>query len=316
MSFGNWNARDSEEVQGANARNFTFDSIREQYETTKPIRGKRECLNIRPVGERGRSHERIIKVSDYEYYLTCNSWARVNKDGTYQDSHCRAITFSKDQWGHGENMIVHVPRTSRGETAPSWLNSPSVFWFYHYKMPNNFAMHNHKGKKYVAFSNDGKTEYYPLFISDLVFYKTKATEPFMPLQVHREFKRELDKEQTKQLRKQIKPFSDYIHAMIDLVEDEKRTYRHNVLKDMPLEILFKQEPDESWFEFVEIYKWLIRQTNVVGDPITKQYRQITEYKKQYLNRYIYNHLYRKVKPFKITEVPIGELCYDKFKNWE
>lgn len=316
MSYGNWNARTSEQVQGANRQSFTFDSIRELYENTKPIGGKRECLNIRPVGERGRSHERIIKVSDYEYYLTCNSWARVNSNGTHQDSHCRAITYLKDQWGRGESMVVHVPRTSNGKNAPSWLNSPSVFWFYHYKMPDNFAMHNHRGKKYVAYNYDGKMNFYPLFIGDLVFYKSEITEPYMPLQVHREFKREIDKDQTKQLREQIKPFVNYIHAMIDLVEDEKRTYSDNVLKHMPLEILFKQDPDESWFQFVEIYKWLIRHNNYIRDNDTGQHRQTVEYKKQYLNRHIYKHLYRKVKPFKITEVPIGELCYDKFKNWE
>ena len=314
MSFGNWNARSSQGVQGANGQSFTFDTIREQYENTKPIRGKRECLNIRPVGERNRTHERIIKVSDFEYYLTCNSWARVDKDGSHRDNHCRVITFQKDQWGHGESIIVHVPKSSRGNNAPDWLNSPSMFWFYHYKMPKNFAMHNHRGKKYLAFSRDGQTSYYPLFIGDLVFYKQDSSSDFRPIQVHREFKRELDKEQTKQLRKQIEPFVNYVHTMIDIVENDKYC-SGNPLYNIPLETLFKQDPDQTWFELVEVYKRRIKDTNYVRDPITRELIYTTEYKKHNLKKHIYNNLYRKVKPFKITEVPIGELCYDKFANW-
>lgn len=314
MSWGHHWCRSPEEVQRENQHNFTFDSIREQYENTKPIRGKRECLNIRPVGERNRSHERIIKVSDVEYYLTCNSWARINKDGTHHDHHCRAITFSKDRWGSGESMIVHTPRSSRGQTVAWWLNSPSVFWFYHFQLPNNFGMHNHLGKKYVRYTLDGKTNYYPLFMGDLVFYRNDKTEDYKPLQIHREFKRELDKEKTKQLREQVKPLVNYINTMIDIVETEKYC-RGNPLEDMPLEVMFKQDPDESWFELVEVYRRLIRDRNYIYDLNTKEGREVIDYKKHLLNRKIYNHIYRRVKPFKITEIPIGELCYDKYANW-
>lgn len=314
MSWGYHYCRSAIEVQKDNSRSFNFDRIRELYENTKPIKGKRECLNIRPVGERGRSHERIVKVSDEEYYLTCNSWARVNADKTVFDRHCRAITFVKEYYGGGENMIIHIPKNSRGQTAPYWLNSPSVYWFYHYKLPENFAMHNHRGKKYVSYTLDGKTNYYSLNVGDLVFHRQKDSNEFKPLQVHREFKRELDREQTKQLREQAKPFVNYINTMIDLVETDKYC-RGNPLEHIPLEVLFKQDPDESWFELVEIYKRLIKDSSWVFDNAIGQTTRTVEYKKHLLNKKIYDHIYRKVKPFRITEVPIGELCYDKFKNW-
>lgn len=315
MSWGYHYCRSAMEVQRDNSRSFNFDRIRELYETTKPIGGKRECLNIRPVGERGRSHERIVKISDEEYYLTCNSWARVNSDKTVVDRHCRAITFVKEYYGGGENMIIHIPKTSRGQNAPSWFNSPSVYWFYHYKLPENFAMHNHRGKKYVSYTLDGKTNYYSLNVGDLVFHRQKDSPHFKPLQIHREFKRELDREQTKKLREKIKPLADYIYTMIEIVENE--TYKSgNPLNLLSAEQLFKQEPDESWFQLVEIYKRSISDYDWIYDPNTKQSEKITKYNKHLLKQKIYNHLYRKMKPFKITEVPIGEVCYDKFKNWE
>ena len=148
MSFGNYRARDSRTVQAHNRQELNFEKVKEIYENTKPIQGKRERLNIRPIGERGRTHERVIKVSDNEYYLTCNSWARVDdKNKTIYDYHCRALTFTKSYWG-SETVIVHTPRAQGGQLAPSYLNSPSVFWFYHYKLPETLSITNHRGKFY------------------------------------------------------------------------------------------------------------------------------------------------------------------------
>ena len=51
---------------------MTFENIKRRYENTKPIRGDKN--DIRPVGDRRRKHERVVKVNDntyaYRYYET------------------------------------------------------------------------------------------------------------------------------------------------------------------------------------------------------------------------------------------------------
>lgn len=316
MSFGNYQARDSKLVQADNGIQLNFEKAKALYENTKPIQGKRECLNIRPVGERGRSHERIIKVTDREYYITCNSWARIDtKTKEVFDFHCRAITFGKNYWG-GETITIHTPRTSSGQFAVSNLNAPSVYWFYNYKLPKDFSLVNHKGKKYIAHqTQENVTNYYTLDKGDIVFFKPEKDSYFKPLQVHREYTRTLNKQKTKELREKAKPLFNYISTMIDLVETDKWV-RDNPLKQIPDEDLFKHDPDDKWLELVEIYKNRIKQSTGWYDYTKKQHFHTIEYHKHRLNAIFYKHLYQRMKPLDIHEVPLGKICYDKFKNWE
>jgi hypothetical protein len=308
MGYSKWGTRTPLQVQIDNQNRLSFDKVKEIYENTKPIQGKRASLNIRPLGDRGRSHERVFKVSDTEYYVSANSYAWVqSKTKDVFENHCRAITFSKRY--DTETIVIHTPKTNNHQLMPRWLDTPSMLWFYHYKMPHEFSMHNHRGKKYLAHTVNEKTKYYTMAKGDLVFSKQPDKPNFSPLQVHREIVRELDKEQTKELRKNIKPFVDYANTMIDLIETDKY-HSGNPLDDIPIDILFKHDADQVWFELVEKYKRMIK------NEYYNFGRHTIEYNKKSLNKYIYNHLYRKVKPFKLVEVPIGELVYDKYRSWE
>lgn len=306
--------RNSEEVQAQSPNKYlTFDKVKELYENTKPIRGKREKLNVRPVGERGRSWERVIKVSDDEYYITCNSYPYYQRDtSVVKDPHFRAITFKKNY--ETEVIVIHTPQNSYKSLAPNWLNSPSVLHFYHYKLPKEFQMVNHKGKKYIKHTTEDGINHYTLEKGDLVFIKRdSSTINFRPFQVHREFIRKLDKQKTKDIRKNITPLVNYINTMIDIIETDKWK-NGNPLKEIPKEDLFKQEVAESWFQLVELYKNRIKNTIYYRDE-HKGFTEKTEYKKHLLKNKIYDHAYRIFRPFEIIEVPIGELCYDKYKNW-
>ena len=69
MGFG-YGTRSAEDLQRDNRQIYSFAKIKERYEQTIPLRGKRAKLNIRPHGQRDRSWERIVKVNENEYYLT------------------------------------------------------------------------------------------------------------------------------------------------------------------------------------------------------------------------------------------------------
>ena len=311
--MGHWySMRSSHQVQSESPNKYlTFDKVKELYENTKPIRGKRECLNIRPVGERGRTQDRVIKVNSEEYYLTCNSYAYVSKDKDQRDYHCRAITYRMHY--DTETIIIHTPTNSYGSLTPSWLNSPSMLYFYHYKLPKEFGVHNHRGKKYITHTIEGQTKYYTMAKGDMVFIKRKDEPHFKPYQVHREFVRSLDKEQTKVANQNIKPFLDYANAMINIIETEKWS-QGNPLANITKEELFKQDPSESWLGVLENYKDRIRSSSYVRQA-SGDYTQVLEYKTHLLKKKIQNDLYRLVKPFKLTEVELGKLCYDKYANW-
>lgn len=56
---------------GNNMALSTFEGVKNWYERTTPIRGKRsEGLDIRPIGERRYKHQRIIKVDDNCYAIS------------------------------------------------------------------------------------------------------------------------------------------------------------------------------------------------------------------------------------------------------
>ena len=310
--MGHWKGmRSSSQVQSESPNKYlNFDKVKEIYENTKPIRGKRECLNIRPVGERGRTQDRVIKVSDEEYYLTCNSYAYVSKDKKLHDTHCRAITFRMCY--DTETIIIHTPTGSYGTMNPHWLNSPSMLYFYHYKLPREFGVHNHKGKKYIAHTVEELTKYYIMAKGDIVFIKRKGDSHFKPHQVHREYVRSLDKDQTKVANQNIKPFLDYAKAMINIIETEKWS-SGNPLTNISKEELFKQDPSESWLGVLENYKDRIRSAYYVR--VNDEYKHIIDYKTHLLAKKIQNDLYRLVRPFKLTEVELGKLSYDKYANW-
>jgi len=55
----------------------SFDEVAEAYTKTKPVLSKQHTVeqDIRPIGKRARKWERIIKVNDYCYALSCGGYA-------------------------------------------------------------------------------------------------------------------------------------------------------------------------------------------------------------------------------------------------
>jgi hypothetical protein len=68
MSY--YNSCSPYDTQARNGRHFDFEKIKKHYHDTPPIRGKRKPENIRPVWQRNRCWERMVQVSDTEYYIT------------------------------------------------------------------------------------------------------------------------------------------------------------------------------------------------------------------------------------------------------
>jgi len=302
------------DVQAYQGGKFDFVSVAKRYEDTIPLRGKRKEQNIRPIKRRDRAFERIIKVSDTEYYVTFDAYQ-------YRTLHNRAITWCLNN--DIETMTVHTPKKMWGATPslelhPRTLSSSSIFWFYEFNLPHQFGMVNHRANKYVCYDD----KYYSIELGDITFQRKVGENHWLPLVVHREFKHTLDRTQTKQLRETIKPFIDYYDIMCDIVEGRGRwDYGNPIYKAIVGDenrsvhadeaiTLFKPSADEvpdAWLGLVERYK-----NRVTGYDY--QTRKDTHLRHK-LSAEICKDLFKIVRPCKTTEVPIGTLIHDRYKQW-
>ena len=302
------------DVQSNQGGRFDFASVKKRYQDTIPLRGKRKEENIRPINRRDRAWERIIEVSDSEYYVTYDAYR-------HRTLHNRAITWSLNNGM--EFMTVHTPKKVWGQTPsmelhPRTFSSASIFWFYDFNLPHEFNMVNHRANKYVRYDN----KFYSVELGDVVFQRKVGEKHWLPLVVHREFKHTLDRTQTKQLRESIKPFMAYFDIMCDIIEGNGSWSYGNPIHNavvgdqnrriLPQEAiaLFKQNDDGSvpdgWLGMVERYKHRITRYSMRDD---------NSLLRDNLPKFICDDLFRIVKPCKITEVPIGTLTHDRYKGW-
>jgi len=317
MGFG-YGARTPYEVQQDNGGRFDFDKIKQRYEQVKPLRGKRAHLDVRPINDRGRSHERIVKVNENEYYLTFDAWtwSEIHQPNR---SHTKALSFH--QIGDMETVVVHTPRTSWKEEKnlfPKAFSSNSVFYFYHFNLPNGLNMVNNNSCKYLQVDCEDGYRYYTVEKGDITLTRRKGNNYWNPMVVHRETIHQLDKVKTKEWRATAKPLLDYLNVMVDMVEPQYLGWFENILakttKDLAKDEVFKQngnEAPEHWFKIAEYYKNRIQiyHHNGWDKPAT------FSYDKSKLKHYLYKDLYKLVKPLTPVEIPLGTMCKDRFKSW-
>jgi hypothetical protein len=301
------------DVQAHQGGRFDFAKVAKRYEDIIPLRGKRKAENIRPINRRDRAWERIVKVSDTEYYVTFDAWR-------YGGSHNKAITWSLNNGL--EFMTIHTPKKVWGATPsmelyPSTFSSSSTFWFYDFNLPPDFGMVNYRANKYVRYDN----KYYSVELGDITFQRKVGENHWLPLVVHREFKHTIDRKQTKQLRESIKPFMDYYDIMCDIVDKGKWEYGNPIYRAIvgnedrtvyadEAITLFKPSGDDvpdAWLGMVERYK-----QKITGYDYQNRSNTHLRHK---LPSEICKDLFRIVKPCKITEVPLGTLTHDRYKQW-
>jgi hypothetical protein len=337
MGYG-WNTRSPEDVQRHNGQRYDFKKIAERYESIVPLRGKRKAQNIRPHSERSRDWERIVKVSDQEYYLTNNAYRWRDQHG---HSINRAITFKRDDGGN-ETVIVHTPRAywgdeeSRKQLMPKQLGVPSTFFFYECNLPSGLYMYKHHSKNYLCVKNSdatGDLSYYILEKGDVVMTRGAFDKYFKPLVVHREVHRSLDRSKTKAIRQELSSFVEYMRVMMPLVEPD-RLYMHtppvfwahqtsteglymsgDIAKDClgkGWRGLFAGEPNELSFKLVQYYKYKCNRS--VWNSESRSYDVIAA-TPQTIATYIANEVYRYEKPFHEEPVELGKLTNDRYRTW-
>jgi len=292
----------TEDIQYRNGIKTDFDMAVKRYESIKPLIGKRKSLDVRPTGERDRAWERIVKVSDTEYYLTCFEWGwrdRQRLEGNKVDEERKSITLKRE--GEVETIIIH--------NAKYGFTSPSTFYFYNCNLPQGMTMEKYRGSNYVrVLKEDGKFDYYRADKMDITFYRPKGGAYWTPLSVYREVKHSLDRKKTKAIREKLTTFIEYARVMLPLVEP-KYSYASSLDQHWEDFVTLKNpdEIPESWLRAVSHYahrlnnyNWSTR-TNVLNE--------------KGLIPMIQREAYRMAKPFHVEPVPLGELSFDRYKGW-
>jgi hypothetical protein len=338
MSFGGY-GRNPEEVQRHNGQHYDFKKIAERYETTVPLRGKRKAMNIRPHGERNRDWERIVKVSDNEYYLTNNAYRYYDK---YGYSPCRAITFKRNDDGT-EVLIVHTPRKYWGDKPEDreifllkQIGVPSTYYFYSCNLPHGMSMYKYYSKNYLAVKHSHTGDdigYYTLDKGDVHLTRQVGDEHFKPLIVHREVHRSLDRNKTKAIRQELSSFAEYVRVMTPLIPSDRQQCYSSPLyyaqcKDKENQYavgslgekcigkgwrgVFTGEDNELWFNLVQYYKHM--QSRNVWNPVTHGYDELSCDPKSII-RAVTNQVYQHEKPLHEEPVELGVRTFDKYRNW-
>ena len=307
MGFG-YGTRTAEDLQRDNRQIYSFAKIKERYEQTIPLRGKRAKLNIRPHGQRDRAWERIVKVNENEYYLTNDAYSYYENHPEIGKTHQRLMSFK--QVDDTEYFTLHTPRVnwypkdhpSHGKLNAKQMGIPSYFWFIHYNMPQGLDFYNINSRKYVKFGDD----YYSAEKGDITFTRQGKNE-WKPLVVHREVIHILDREKTKEVREKAKEFLNYSKVMCQLV-DAKWKWGNPLVTDdtYTWEDKLKMNDDgsypEDWLPMLENFK----------HRATSYWNGFNE---KSLRRIIINDLYSVAKPCKEIEVPLGKPCYDRYGKW-
>lgn len=305
MSYGNWNARSPYVVQQQNGKTTDFETVKKHYESIKPLQGKRKTLDVRPWGERDRAHERVVKVSDTEYFLACGaySYADSRRLAGEVEEHKRAMTFKQE--GEVETIILHRPHWG-------WA-SPQVFYFYDFNLPYGMSLQKHKGTTYVQHKaptelNPYACNYYTMDKGDITFYRPKGKQNWTPLHVFREVKHKLNRAKTKAIRAELQDFIDYAKPILPFVEGKYQW--HSILgNDWRAEL--KREDKESYPE-----DWMSVLSRVVGKVKRYDYdtRTYVASEKAVIN-HIYREVYKLEKPLDIEAVELGQLCHDPYRSW-
>lgn len=319
-----YNTRSPYDVQYDQGLRGGFEVVKKKYEDTKPLRGVRAKLDIRPIKQRDRTWERIIKVSDNEYYITNNAYTyhdRNKLSGQEYREHNRCITYKLE--GEQETIIVHAPRKTWGNAKTETgefpidrhgLSAPSNMYFYHFNLPAGLNIQNIKSDKFLQVEHEGGAKYYTMTQGDITLTRKLTEKYWTPLVVHRIIKRVIDRKKSKAAREQAKPLLDYLKIMLPLVE-HKWHYGNLLLKcaeevKLPLSEVLAPQGDEvpaHWYNLAQGYKAQSRRWDYGNNG--------HEYSETRLEHNVLKDLYMLTKPFKTIEVPLGEIAHDRYKNW-
>lgn len=133
----------------------SFEEIERAYNSIRPISGKRRASDIRPIGDRRRWWERIVKVSSNEYTVTDRyQWAAISS--LTQRREQRLVSFFKN----GEVAIYGTNWRCANTSSIPWWSCISTPQFVAQVLPDGIDLHKYDTKMYVSIQEGDTRNYY------------------------------------------------------------------------------------------------------------------------------------------------------------
>lgn len=165
----------------------SFAEAEQRYNDTKPMRGKHKLDDVRPLGKRTRDWERIIKISDTCYVLSCGGkhdpvfcWGMGNREfrEQYPITTEELVRLSPIVWRkHEDGTETITLRNGAGEFAHNQIYSfieralPRELWFKQTSSGKQFIYNRSKGQDVHL----PKTTSAPRYTTE--YYKLQAAKP-------------------------------------------------------------------------------------------------------------------------------------------
>ena len=167
----------------------SFDDVKKRYEGTKPIASKVNPVSddIRPIFDRKRKYERIMKFSETCYALldgdgyadsVTNSWVGEDKRQKCRDNVSETLTFAPVVWTRHDGYDTIRIRNGSGDYAHT-----SRYSFIARCLPRTMRMTIGQGRQYI-WNKNVNDEKYLLPKSDFYTYRNGVCDEY-PEKGHR-----------------------------------------------------------------------------------------------------------------------------------
>lgn len=194
---------------------YTYQQIKEQYDTTKPIRGRSD--DVRPAGKRRRDWERVVKTErGYAYRMHTTDCVEFTEE---------KLILRSGGWttvGTGKFINDYAPVACGKRYNALWVGIDKNWERAH--LPNHCVTHDHPTEQWLWVPIPAKGEV--TFTWD-VARQRYVLDP-TKIQV-----RTVNRKRANESRKRIKPLLDYCKTMLKLSDGEVR--RDDIYKAGSLE---------------------------------------------------------------------------------
>lgn len=194
---------------------YTYQQIKEQYDTTKPIRGRSD--DVRPAGKRRRDWERVVKTErGYAYRMHTTDCVEFTEE---------KLILRSGGWttvGTGKFINDYAPVACGKRYNALWVGIDKNWERAH--LPNHSVTHDHPTEQWLWVPIPAKGE--------VTFTWDEARQRYVldPTKIQ---VRTVNRKRANESRKRIKPLLDYCKTMLKLSDGEVR--RDDIYKAGSLE---------------------------------------------------------------------------------
>ena len=307
-----------------NIRMSNYEVTKSKYESVKPLGGQRAKHGItdhRPLTDRHRTFE--VWHKDGDRYGISFALVYVSKARTDPETRKRII----EEYHKEYKPLLMVDPNGRYELTPVWMLNFVTWKLLGAALPQGLGLAKYGAKQYISADQpDGTKKYYFQNGQSMSFvpYESGGKTYYEVIGGLPESKLLIDRDKTKKVYENLKPFIDYYEIMSPFIQDDpeapnswRRRFDLREKLDQGGWLIRNEgeEYGERWMESVEAlfqihshydHKWdQNKHTVKVTYPDRKKIEKVLRGA----------YLYRVTKPYKQVAVDVGVPFYSNGRKW-